>query len=267
MKIKFLFPVVFIVFLAATALAHEYWLEPETFFPAVNQKTVVHLYVGDGLVKDRAERPFQLAKTEAFQLLSASDSRDLKTSVSDGALPVYNFSADRAGNYLLAMNRDWSFIKLAPQQFEDYLREDGMEYIIAERKRLNESKKEGRERYARFIKSLLQVGDLRDETFKRLVGSKLEIVPLENPYSKKVGDSLNLQILFEGKPLLGRTVFANNRNSKPQKMTTDGEGKFAMKIDHSGLWLVRLVFMQRCASDCKDADWESFWSAFTFGVK
>lgn len=267
MRLKPLSTIVFALLLSTNAFAHEYWLEPETFTPAPNQKTIVHLYVGDGLIKDREERPFQLAKTSLFRLLSTSNSWDLKASVIDGALPIYSFSAERAGNYLLAMERNWSYIKLEPQQFEDYLREDGMEYIIAEREKLGESAKEGRERYSRFLKSLLQVGDKRDEAYKKLVGLKLEITPLENPYSKKVGDSLKFQVLFNDKPLAGKTVFADNRNGATQEMTTDREGNMTMKIDRNGLWLVRLVFMQRCTTSCNEADWESFWSAFSFGVK
>lgn len=267
MKIKLVSLLAFAVLLSADAFAHEYWFEPETFFPAANQKTAVHLYVGDGLVKDREERPFQLAKTQAFRLFSSSQVWDLKGKLADGALPVYDFSAGRAGNYLLAMERNWSYIKFAPKEFEEYLREDGMEYIIAERVRLNESDKEGRERYTRSLKSLLQVGGVRDDTFKKSAGSSLEITPLENPYSKRVGDRLSIRITFEGKPLVGKTVFADNRGGETQRMLTDGGGKVTMKIDRGGLWLVRLVFMRRCASDCGEADWESFWGAFSFGVK
>jgi uncharacterized GH25 family protein len=113
----------------------------------------------------------------------------------------------------------------------------------------------------------LQVGDRRDETYKKSAGLKLEIRPLENLYSKKVGDNLSFQIMFDGKPLPGRTVFADNRESATQKMITDREGKITMKLERSGLWLVRLVYMQRCAADCGEADWESFWSAFSFGTR
>lgn len=267
MKRKLLSIIILAVLLSSSALAHEFWFEPETFFLAPNQKVAVRLYVGDGLVKDREERPFQLAKTETFKLISDSGTRDLKTSLADGALPFYSFSADRTGNYLLATERNWSYIKLEPRQFEDYLREDGMEYIIAERAKLGEGTKEGRERYGRFIKTLLQVSDRRDETYKKSAGLKLEITPLENPYSKRVGERLSFQVLFEGRPLTGKTVFADNRNSATQRMTTDSEGKFTMKIDRGGLWLVRLVFMRRCEADCGEADWESFWGAFSFGAK
>jgi uncharacterized GH25 family protein len=258
---------VLVILLTGSSFAHEYWLEPETFFPAANEKTVVHLYVGDGLMKDREERAFQLSKTTMFQIFSMNQPLDLKSIVADEALPIYNFSADKPGNYMLAMERNWTYIKLEPQKFEDYLREDGMEYVSAERAKSGETAKEGRERYSRFIKSLLQVGGKRDNAYKKQIGLKLEITPLENPYSKKVGDKLNFQVTFDGKPLAERAVFADNRSNPTQRMITDKNGRITMRIDKNGLWLVRLVTMRRCAEDCGEADWESFWSAFSFGVK
>lgn len=266
MKIKLLFAIVFTFLSAANTFAHEYWFEPEKFTLAPNEKTVVHLYVGDGLIKDREERAYQTEKTTMFDVFSIGKTLDLKTSLAEGATPIYNFSAVSAGNYLLGMERNWSYIKLESKKFEDYLREDGMEYIIGEREKLGERQKEGRERYSRFLKSLLQVGGKRDATYKKMLGQKLEITPLENPYSKKVGDRLQFQILFDGRPLANRSVYADNRNSQTQKMTTDRDGKVSVKLDNKGLWLVRLVNMRRCAGDCKDADWESFWAAITFGV-
>lgn len=267
MKLKIPFAFIFSLSLLTNAFAHEYWFEPANFFPARNEKTVVHLYVGDGLIKDREEREYQPEKTPSFKLFSIEKTVDLKSSLVEGALPVYNFSAERAGNYLLAMERSWSYIKLDAQKFEDYLREDGIEFIIAERAKLGESEREGRERYSRCLKSLLQVGDKRNDVYKNKLGMKLEIMPLENPYAKKVGDKIKFQILFDGKPLANRTVFADNRDSETQRMMTGADGKITVKIDRSGLWLIRLVNMQRCAANCGEADWESFWGALTFGVK
>jgi uncharacterized GH25 family protein len=267
MKINILLTAILTIIFSANAFAHEYWFEPDNFFLAKNEKTAVRLYVGDGLTKDREERVYQPKMTPMFQLFSTVKTWDLTKQIAEGATPIYNFSAEKSGNYLLAMERNWSYIKLEPQKFEDYLVEDGMEYISEERKKLGESQKEGRERYSRFIKSLIQVGGKNDATFKKKLGLRLEITPLENPYTKKVGDNLKFKIEFDGKPLIGRTVFADNRNSETQKTITDKKGEFTMKIDKNGLWLARLVVMQRCKSDCGEADWESFWAAFSFGVK
>ena len=266
---KKIYATVSLLIFSASAFAHEYWFEADKFFLAPKEKTAVHLFVGEALKHDE-ERAFQLSKTNLFRLYSAENSLDLKSSITDEALPIYNFSADKAGNYLFALERNWSYIKLAPKDFEDYLSEDGMEYIIAERAKLKESDKIGSERYSRFLKILLQVGDKHDAAFKKNAGLKLEIIPLENPYSKKIGDNLKFQVLFDGKPLSDKTVFADNRDGAEisnQKLKTDRKGKISVKLDREGVWLVRLVFMQRCKTDCAEADWESFWGAFSFGVK
>ncbi len=267
MKCRLLSTAVLTFVFSLTAFGHEYWFEPDTFFLQPNERTMVHLFVGDGLIKDREERQYQPEKTPMFQLFSVYKTWDLKPPLVAEAIPVYNFSADKPGNYLLGMERNWSYITIESEKFEAYLREDGLDYIIPEREKLGERKKEGRERYSRFIKSLLQVGDKRDDQYKRKLGLKLELIPLENPYSKKIGDTISFQLSFDGKPTAGRTVFADNREVETQKMVTNNNGKFSFKINKSGLWLVRLVIMQRCKADCGEVDWESFWGAFSFGAK
>jgi uncharacterized GH25 family protein len=249
------------------ARAHEYWFEPETFFAQPGQRVPVHLYVGDGLVKDVQERPYQPQFTPLFLELTEKAQRDLRPLRPADARPVHEFSATAPGSTMLAMHRDWFHIRLAPAKFEAYLREDGIEYILEERKRRGESGKEGRERYSRYIKALLQVGTMLDDTYRRELGLKLEITPLANPYAKKVGDTLTFAVTFEGQPLAGRAVFADSRGSATQKMITDAQGRVTMRIAQPGLWLVRLVYMQRCQADCGEADWESYWGAFSFGAK
>ena len=107
------------------------------------------------------------------------------------------------GSYLIAMERNQSYIKLDAQKFTDYLKEEGLKDIIEQRMKSGESQTEGRERYSRYLKSLVQVGDRRDDTYKRELGFRLEIIPINNPYLLKLGDSLVVRVLFEGKPLAG----------------------------------------------------------------
>jgi len=262
------FFLIFILLFSRAALAHEYWLEPDKFFLAPNELIVVRLFVGEGL-KKQEERPFQRSRTAAFSYFSLEAITELKSLMTEAGLPFY-FTGAKPGNYLFAIERKPAYIKIDAQKFEDYLREEGMEYIIDERKKLGESAKEGRERYSRFIKMMLQVGESRDTVFKRLAGSKLEISAKENPYAKKIGDTLEFWVTFDKKPLANKTVFADNRNGEAmasQKLQTDAKGRFKVKLDQKGIWLIRLVVMQRCQKDCAEADWESFWGAYSFGVK
>jgi len=257
-----------LLMLTLTLSAHEYWFEADKFVLTPGESSALRLFVGSGLKKEE-ERPYQASKTNAFQMFSASGSFDMRSLAEDDHKPIMNFSSDRAGTYLVSMERGWSYIILQPKEFDEYLKEDSMVYILAERARLGESKNPGRERYMRFLKTLIQVGGQRTGTAKTRIGTRLEIVPLDNPYSKKPGDSLALQIYFAGLPLAGRAVFADSRVGdavETQKYTTDKEGKIRVKLNRNGVWLIRLVHMQRCESHCGDADWESFWGALSFGL-
>jgi hypothetical protein len=247
--------------------AHEFWLEAEKFFLAVNESTPVHLYVGDGLAKDREERPFNLDSIPRFDLISLLSTSDLKARTKEGSMPLHSFSSSSPGDHILAMERQWSFIKLAAPEFEAYLREDGMDYIIAERTRLKERAKEGREIYSRYLKSIIRVGDSQDSVSVKPVGMSLEIVPLDDPYALKRPGRIRFRILFEGKPLRGRTVYADNRGRPTQQAVANASGDVTFRIDRSGMWLIRIVNMRRCTADCSGADWESFWAALTFGVR
>ena len=214
--------------------------------------------------------PYRSSKTSVFRLFSADGTFDLARDIRDEAKPMFSFSAQSSGTYLLAMERNWSYITLEPDKFDDYLREDGMEYIIAEREKLGETGKKGNERYSRFIKSLIQVGGKRDRTFSQRTGLRFEVVPLANPYSLKLGEELSVQVLFEGKPLADKVLYADNRDGDlvtQQRFVTNTEGIAAIKLDRKGVWLVRLVFMQRCSKNCEGADWESFWGALSFGMR
>ncbi|RMG03656.1 MAG: DUF4198 domain-containing protein, partial [Acidobacteria bacterium] len=190
---------------------------------------------------------------------------DLKAFIADGAKPVYVLKPTRDGGHLFFMYRNWSYITLPADKFELYLKEDGMEYIIKERKKRGEQEKPARERYCRFIKTLVQIGDTKDKTYKSQTGAILDIIPMENPYLKRLGDTLRFQVLFEGKPLSNKSVFAIHKELGRRRYLTNQDGIFQMKLEKPGLWLVHLVLMRRCK--CNDADWESFWGAFSFGVK
>ena len=54
-------PILILSFVLNT-FAHEYWFEPEKFNLQPNEKTTIRLYVGDGLINDREEIPFQKEK-------------------------------------------------------------------------------------------------------------------------------------------------------------------------------------------------------------
>ncbi len=254
--------------LSLSIAAHDYWLEPVEFFVSAGGSVVVRMHLGDHL-KSEEERPYKASSTARFEMFSATGRKDLSALASDGETPVANLTFETPGTYLLAMERKPQTITLAAEKFTEYLKEEGLDSIIEHRARAGESEAFGRERYSRYLKSLLQVGDRRDDTFKRNAGHLLELIPQRNPYELKSGQTLKLQVLFQGQPLPDATVFAYHRAEGKvytQKLRTARDGSINVKLERAGQWLVRMVHMRRCAK-CEDIDWESFWTALSFGVR
>ena len=122
------------------------------------------------------------------------------------------------------------------------------------------------------MKTLINAGDGNSEALDKVAGQTIELVPLDNPYSKKVGDAIRIQLLFRGKPLVNNLISSTyvGASDKPdtyaQSARTDENGLATVRLTHSGPWLVRTVHMLPL-TDSKDADWESWWASITFEVR
>jgi uncharacterized GH25 family protein len=248
-----------LVILPTFSFAHDYWLEPESFRARPEETVALRLFVGEKLTSE-GERPFQKKPTLTFQMISAKKTVDPIPAGNEDKAPVARLLPKDEGTYLIALERGAHFIKLDAKKFNDYLAEEGLDSILEERRKAGEEKSEGRERYRRFLKSLIQVGDRREDTFKKIIGQKLEIVPQANPYDLKPGDALPVLLLFEGKPMAGVRIESHCRGD--DKVTTRAaitgkDGIASVKLDRAETWLIRLVHMRRCA-DRDEADSESF---------
>jgi uncharacterized GH25 family protein len=248
------------------ARAHDYWFQPDAFFVAPGKVVELRLLMGDDFVMEE-ERPYQKKATLRFQRIAGKDATNLAGE--EDKKPFARLTLREAGTHLIALDRGSFLIKLEAGKFNKYLKEEGLDAVLEERRKAGEDKSPGRERYSRYVKTLIGVGDRPDATPLRAIGQKLELVPRANPLGLKRDDSLTVQVLFDGKPLAGATVFACHREKEKtatQREKTDAEGLATFKMDKSGPWLIHLVHMRRAVKDA-DADWESFWGSLTFSLK
>jgi uncharacterized GH25 family protein len=95
---------------------------------------------------------------------------------------------------------------------------------------------------------------------------------LDNPFTRRVGDSVRVRLLFRGEPLAHALVSSTyaGATDKPdtyaQSARTDANGICTVRLTHQGPWLVRTVHMLPLSGD-KDADWESWWASLTFEAR
>jgi uncharacterized GH25 family protein len=270
MKTPTLLFALFLIFGTSLSVnAHDYWIAPQNYQPQVGQSVAIKLFVGDHFSED-TERPLQQKMTVDFLLHNeATAPRNLIVAEQFTKKPVAQFVINKPGTHVISMQRNWAQIEMTGDKFHQYLEHEGLHHIIAQRKKAGDADKSATERYRRYLKSLLVVGGKRTSTWHKPLGHKLEIIPLSDPTVAKQNDTLQFRVLLDNNALANVQLAALGRQADKVTdihTTTGKNGVGSLKLPHTGEWLVRLVYLRRCAQKDVKADWESFWAGLTFWV-
>lgn len=254
---------------APAARAHDYWLEFSPLAPAADGAVALSLWVGEDFAAE-AQKAMERRRIVSLRQITALGELDLLSQADDGSTPFLGLRLGGPGGYLFGLERDASHIELKPLKFNRYLRHEGLRAALAARKQAGERWQPGRERYTRYLKTFVHVGDPVDGVSTRVLGHRLELVPDRDLAGIHPGERLGVQLRLGGQPLAGARVEAFSRGPDgrvaAQEATTDGEGRVTFNLDRGGAWLLRTVHMQRC-DGCKDADWDSSWASYSFAVR
>ncbi len=258
--------IILILFISSLLFAHEYVLLAYKYKVQKGDTLEMHLFVADGF-NIQLERPLQKALTRKCELITENGTTDLLASGTDGSLPIINSKVDFEGLGLIHLERDYSRIALPTDKFLEYLKEDHLENIIVTKE---QATKPQRERYSRYIKSLVVSGsNAGGNLYRKVTGQNFEIILLQNPYLLHKGNVLQAQILFMGKPLANKIITGRNRTGSESSITstsrTDSRGVCAFKLVRKGEWFIHATHMIPCP-DKTDSDWESFWTSYSFQI-
>jgi hypothetical protein len=251
--------------LPTLSLAHEFWVMPDSFNTAVGHAPRLQLRVGSGW-------PGEVHVPEDARTLRWDwmDSQGTQSLLAIRPQPVQV----RAPGWAWAIYRsNHAQISLSPQNFEAYLREEGLEQVIETRRLRNESSAPAREIYSRCAKALMRVDDAGGTS---RVKSKwvlqprlatqldLEILPLTDPRSLPSGGPFQFELRWHGRPLRGALLkaFAQHGDAAPMQSRSDNKGRVTLNLSTAGVWLINTVQM-RPAPRRSGADWESTWSSLT----
>lgn len=95
----------------------------------------------------------------------------------------------------------------------------------------------------KYAKALLQVKPGTSDLHGTIVGHRLELVPLSNPFTVKPGEPLSVQVYFDGKPLSGAFVEVGDgvtpmEESDIPRYKTDEQGIAIIPIRKTGSHLL-----------------------------
>jgi len=246
---------------APALLAHNFWIEPTTFTPALGQRVAVRLRVGAELQGDPVPRDPNLIK----RFVAVGPSGEAPVPGVPNTEPA-GFEAFAApGLYTIVYDSGRSPVELDAAKFETYLKEEGLETVAAARSRQGKSAAGAKEVFSRCAKALIAVGG-PGSGHDRVFGQRIELVAEKNPYTLAGGGELPVRLLYQGKPLAGALVMALQRG-RAGKVTarSDARGRVTLKLDRPGFWLIKAVHMIPAPADA-GADWESLWASLTFAL-
>ncbi len=256
----------FLLLVCIIAQAHEFWLQPQKYFYAVGEKAVISFKVGENFMGESWD--LKRHRIERLELIGGSRTTDLKTNVKEGDKDNLEIELKENGTHLIVMQSNAAFIELEADKFNSYLIEDGLDNVYDIRKNTNTLNKPSKEFYSRYAKLLLQVGDVKDDAYKKVIGLPIEIIPDRNPYDLQKGDLIRFKIMWQGKPCFGAKVSVWNRfdnRTTIQNIYTEQDGTMETHISNPGAWMVSVVRM--IPSTKEGADWESYWGSLVFGVE
>jgi uncharacterized GH25 family protein len=248
----------------ASLFAHDMWIDPTTFFPESGRIVGIRLRVGQDLLGDPIPRDPALIDQFVFD-----DESGRKPVVGrDGADPAGFLRVAMPGLLVIGYRSNPSVVELAPEKFNRYLKEEGLDAVAALRVSRNQTGASAHEMFSRCAKSLVQSGPASEAQSDRRLGFTLELVAEKNPYAIAAGQDLPVRLTYENRPLAGALVVAINRLNPLEKLSarTDSDGRVRFQLKQGGMWLVKAVHMIPAPSGAQ-AEWASYWASLTFELK
>jgi len=256
-----------LLLLPAAATAHEYWLLPDRFVAPAGDAIAIAHRVGTGWPGETLPR--SAARIVRFGLVDRLGERPIEGV--EGADPAGATALRRPGAAFAVYRSRPSSVRLEAEAFESYLREEGLDAVIASRAASGESAQPGLEIFSRNAKALLTATGgvaARDaRLLHRPVGLDLELVAETDPRRAAAGAPLVMRLLFHGKPLAGALVKAIPKDGNERRVAgrTGADGRVRLALAEPGVWLLSAVHMVD-APAASGARWESLWSSLTFEV-
>lgn len=255
-----MWPVVYLASLSA--VAHDFWIEPRDFQPAVGDTVPVVLRVGEDFAG--TSQPLIPDWFSDYAAYGPQGRQPVTGMIGDD--PAGSVTVDTPGSWVVGYRSTRSFVELDPARFNAYLDKEGLEWVRDVRQARGDAALHAREYYSRCAKAIINSGSPDSSVATTPLGYRLELIPKRDPYSLTAGDTLAVRLLYESRPLANILVVAFTADAPEQKfqLRTSADGIAEIPLDRPGTWLVKAVHMIEVPATDTVAEWESFWASLTF---
>jgi uncharacterized GH25 family protein/ketosteroid isomerase-like protein len=263
---------------SAIAEAHDFWLIPDPFRVASGAEVEIYGQTSSKFpTSESAVTPDRVADA---RILGATATERIGDLSRRGTSLVLRHRPRGAGQRVVAVTLHPRSVRESAASFRRYLELEGAPEALArvDREGLLRGRDSVTRRYAKYAKTLVEVGSGGPTAFARVAGHPLEFVPERDPASLRPGDTLVLRLLYRGQPLGNARVHAGSvpaADGRPQlaataaspdlHLTTGDDGRLRVPVATDGLWNVRTLHVAE-ADPGSGADWDTHWATFVFAV-
>ncbi|MDD9739758.1 MAG: DUF4198 domain-containing protein [Marinovum algicola] len=248
------------------AAAHEFYIDALAWQVPSNSFLMANIRVGEkfegpaySYFPPRIRRFDILMNDQTYQIRGrAGDRPALRVPTPDDGLAV-----------VVHVTNDTVLTYQDYELFESFLIHKDWAPLLEEHKARGLSETGVRERYSRYGKALIAVGD--GAGADREAGLETEIVALANPYTDDLSDGLPVRVLYQGAPRADAQVelFAKSPEGEVEitLLRTDAEGVALLPVTPGQVYLADAVVVRPLEPVAEDDPvWESLWASLTFKV-
>ena len=257
--------------------AHDFWLVPNAF--AVARGGTIEVLGQTSSKFPTTESAVATDRVADARIIGAEGEERISDLSIAGKSLRLRARPTAPGQYAVAATLHWRSMRESAESFRRYLSLEGAPAALEriDREGLLKGRDSVTRRYAKYAKTLLQVGEGGGRAFSRVAGHPLEFVPGSDPSVLRAGETLRVQLLFQGRPIANARVHAGavhwatpmpdppHEVAKDIELVSDSAGWLRVPISASGLWNIRTIQIMQSPAGA-GADWDAHWATLVFFV-
>jgi hypothetical protein len=253
---------------AGSAIAHEFWVDPEAYSVAKGQPIVAHTRIGQEF--EGASFSYLPQNFRRYDLLQGGTLAPITSRMGDR--PSFNQPAPGEGLAVIAsVTGDFKLVYDSAEMFRDFVTHKDFEWALEVHAERGHPETGFGEAYSRYAKSLVGVG--HSEGSDSRLGLLTEIVALANPYTDDLADGLPVQVFYDDAPRgdVQVELFEKSADGTVDITLhrTDDQGVARLPVRPGYVYMVDSVVMRDPPPDKAEemgVVWESLWANLTFAV-
>lgn len=256
-----------VVVWASAAWGHDSWLIPDAGKVKPGDALRVMFVTSENF--PQPQTPTKAERVDEWLVVAGEGRKDIKDFTPETNGLSATAEVTESGTNVIGIALKGKLIELSREKFEQYLASEGAEGALRVL-RARAGDEPQRELFTKFAKTYVEAGNTPSAAAPPAIGHALEIEPLSNPSTWRVGQKVRVRVYKNGNPAPGLRVSTGHEGLPPHAygttVTTDRDGYAEFTLDAPGLWFLRTHTIDNVKHAGGEYDWASLWASMTFPV-